>query len=190
MSSAIAQTRERVPSDLIQVVLKQAKQRPRLEILDLDSGVGVTLETLSQQKRCRFYFADIGQHTGTGYGGVSRRILPFNLPHGLKFDLCLFWDCLNLMNDAVFKQFAGELEEYLDRDTLIHGFIANNVRVPMFYKRFAIEKSDTLVSLDPVDYTSRYPKSRKSFEEAFPQIELVNVVRYPSNRQEILARHR
>ena len=146
-----------------------------------------TFSLFCNQGASRFYFADIGRHVGSSYHGKSSGMFPFDPDEDIKFDICLFWDYLNLMSDDTFEQFALELMPRITEDTLIYGFLANSRRLPMLFRRYALVEPDVFEILDSNQYTARYPKSRHDLMQVFSDLKFLNVMRYPDNRQEILA---
>ena len=114
-------------------------------------------------------------------------MFPFSIDEALKFDVCLFWDYLNVMSNQAFEQFTEEIKPLLTTDTILYGFVANSHRLPMYFRRYALANSDELEILDLTEYTARYPKSRQDFEKAFAEANILNTTRYPDNRQELLA---
>ena len=178
---------ERVASSLLPTVFAHTESRRELRVLDLGVGIGQSIDVISVSRPCHFFFADIGRHVGSSYDGSAPGLLPFIVPRDIKFDICFFWDYLNLMNERAFRQFAEEIDDFLDERTLIHGFLAADVRVPMPYRRYKLASNDTFERIDYNNYTARYPKTRRDFEECFPRLHCENVVLFPGNRQELLA---
>ena len=176
-----------VASTLLPTVLSHTGSRRELRVLDLGVGVGQTMEIVSDQRPCQFFFADIGRHVRSSYDGSGPGILPFIVPSDVEFDICFFWDYLNLMNDQAMRQFAAEIDRYLGERTLVHGFLASDQRVPMPYRQYKFFSKDTIEHVNGDRFIARYPKSRRDFEDAFPRLRCENVVLFPGNRQEILA---
>lgn len=176
-----------VASTLLPMVLSNTGSRRELRVLDLGVGVGQTMEIVSDQRPCQFFFADIGRHVRSSYDGSGPGLLPFIVPSDIEFDICFFWDYLNLMNDQAMRQFASEIDRYLGERTLVHGFLAADQRLPMPYRQYKFFSRDTIENVNGDRFTARYPKSRRDFEDAFPRLQCENVVLFPGNRQEILA---
>lgn len=176
-----------IGSKLLPTVLSHTGSRRQLYVLDLGVGVGQTIEIVSDQRPCQFFFADIGRHVRSSYDGSSPGLLPFIVPNDVKFDICFFWDYLNLMNDQALRQFATEIDSYLGEQTLVHGFLAADQRLPMPYRQYKLFSNDTIEHVNGDRFIARYPKSRRDFEIAFPRLQCENVVLFPGNRQEILA---
>lgn len=156
-------------------------------MLDLGAGVGESMEILSAHRPCQFFFLDVGRHVRSYYVDSGPGPLPVGLPKDMKFDVCFFWDYLNLMNEDTFRQFAKELDHYFDDETLVHGFVAADLRVPMVYRQFKLVANNRIEGIDENHYTARYPKSRQDFERAFPRLKCENLVLFPGNRQEFLS---
>lgn len=178
---------ETIVSKILPVLFSQVTRRDTLNVLDLGVGLGQSMDVISPDRPCAFYFADIGRHVNASYDGSATSLLPFNVPEDTKFDVCFFWDYLNLMNHHAMEQFAVEIDPHLSRDTLIHGFVAVDVRVPMSYKRFKLTSQDSMECLEDSSYIARYPKSRLDFEQTFPSAACERAILYPGNRLELLA---
>lgn len=185
--SASVNNPEQVASALLPTIFAHTRSRASLCVLDLGAGVGQTINTLTAHRPCRFFFADIGQHFRSNPKGRSPELLPRIVPPDIKFDICFFWDYLNLIHDGALRQFAEELDPHLNEDTLIHGFVATSARAPMSYTPYKLVSADSFVRVDQNDYMARYPKSLADFEKAFPRLRCERVVLFPGNRQELLA---
>lgn len=169
------------------MIFAHTRNRKELKVLDLGVGVGQTINTLSAHRPCRFFFADIAGHFRANWDGHSPEVLPQIVPEGVTFDICFLWDYLNLMHDGALMQFAAELDNYLTEDSLVHGFVANNVRVTMPYIPYKLVSTDSFERMEDENYMARFPKSLADFERAFPRLHCERVVVFPGNRQELLA---
>lgn len=176
-----------IASTLLPTVLSHTGSRRELCVLDLGVGVGQTIDIVSDERPCQFFFADIGRHVRSSYDGSGPGLLPFIVPNDVKFDICFFWDYLNLMNDQALQQFATEIDSYLGEQTLVHGFLAADQRLPMPYRQYKLFSNDTIEHVNGDRFVARFPKSRRDFELAFPRLQCESVVLFPGNRQEILA---
>ena len=176
-----------IASTLLPTVLSHTDSRRTLRVLDLGVGVGQTIEIVASQRPCQFFFADIGRHVRSSYDGSAPGFLPFMVPDDVEFDICFFWDYLNLMNDQALRQFAAEIDGYLGERTLVHGFLAADQRLPMPYRQYKLYSKNTIEHVNGDDFVARYPKSRRDFEVMFPRLQCENVVLFPGNREEILA---
>ena len=176
-----------VSSTLLPAVLTQTGSRRALRVLDLGMGIGQNIKIVSGDRPCQFFFADIGRHVRSSYDGRGPGLLPFVVPNDVEFDICFFWDYLNLMNEQALEQFSAEIDVYLGINTIVHGFLAADQQQPMPYRQYKLFSNDTLQHVNGNQFVARYPKSRLDFERAFPRLRCENVVLFPGNRQEILA---
>ena len=178
---------DRYISKLLPKIFRLTARRDELRVLDLGVGLGRSMEIVAAHRPCQYFFADIGHHVAINEKSGSDGVLPFEVPDDTQFDICFFWDYLNLMSEQAVTQFASEIDAYLGKDTLIHCFLAVDLRIPMQYKQFEIKSQNTIEHIGKGDYTARYPKTRVNFEDTFLRANCDAVVLHPGNRLEVLA---
>ena len=100
-------------------------------VLDVGFGVHETVESVHQESlldawRDRF-----------------RSVL--NFPEGTQFDLCLFWDAFNYMDDLALKAFFEVLHPFIRKETLGHGLIQLKEDRLVTNREYGIQTDDQLV---------------------------------------------
>ena len=102
-----------------------------IHVLDIGAGRGRTLDAL-QKYRCRIYFLDLFdeyphnaeqpcQDEDEAYEAFARIFAAHN---EAMFDVCLFWDFLNLLSLAELRGFSRALYPYTYSGTKGHGVCA------------------------------------------------------------------
>ncbi|TDJ22496.1 MAG: hypothetical protein E2O58_11430 [Gammaproteobacteria bacterium] len=115
----------------------------RLMILDLGPAVPETVEFFGQF-RCRLYFADLFSEPTDGDSATPFQTL-LDYPVQVQFDLCLFWDFLNLLNVDELRAFNAALKPYVHRGTRAHGFAAMSATHALSIHHYGVRSTHELV---------------------------------------------
>ena len=162
---------------LLSGLLADFDEDDRLTVFDVGPALPETVDFFSQF-RCRLHFADL-------YGDIfSDDVLEqesaelsvdelrnyftsqFDFPVETKFDICLFWDVLNYLDDQAILGFSQALNPFLSNNTRIHGFGTLKASTNLPNQQFSIKQLNCL-KLRPREgmQAPRYPH---------PQMELNN----------------
>lgn len=116
-------------------------------------------------------------------------LLPF--PAHTLFDICLFWDVFNFLDDAAISALLTALRPHLKTHTMAHAFSVHNIRAPQGSHLYGIHQRDTL------SYRSRQaalpgyaPHSRSTLMELLHCFKLERSVLLPDSRLELLLQAR
>jgi len=111
----------------------------RLSILEIGQALPETIEFFSQYK-CRLQFAGMytdpvlemqkGEFTEAEL--VDHIKQSFAFPKKTRFDVCLFWDFLNYLDDKTLRAFNTAIKPHLHKSTRAHAF---TVRTPLTHTR-------------------------------------------------------
>ncbi|MEZ5560614.1 MAG: hypothetical protein R3E86_18975 [Pseudomonadales bacterium] len=122
-------TPEAVASRLLPMVLEGMEQRGRINVLDTGPGAQGTVDFFSGLN-ARIYIVDLlscelivdppEQISAGAAAEVFTRYL--NLPAGLVFDVCLFWDAFHHLDLVLLEGLSLALSPHVDARTLGYGF--------------------------------------------------------------------
>ena len=127
----------------------------RLSILEIGPALPETIEFFSEY-RCRLHFAamysDSILQMQSGDAGeadmVSHLRKSFGFARGTRFDLCLFWDFLNYLNDRALRAFDKALEPYLHEGTRAHAFTVRTLDTALANQQYGI-REEHMFSIRP-----------------------------------------
>jgi hypothetical protein len=115
----------------------------RLTILDLGPAAPETVDFFGQF-RCRLFFADLFSEPTDGSAATRFQTL-LDYPVQVQFDLCLFWDFLNLLDVDELRAFNAALRPYVHPETRAHGFAAMNSTHALSIHRYGVRSTQELV---------------------------------------------
>jgi hypothetical protein len=151
---------ESLPTRLIPDMLERLKGKSPLMVLDVGMGVHETVEFFGT-RRCRLHFSalhevlhpppTIAQEQKFGelpdkqaqdallyQAWLQRFAAQMNYHPGTKFDLCLFWDFFNYLDDMALKAFSEVLSPYLSADTLAHAYLMQKPEHGLLNREYGI----------------------------------------------------
>lgn len=137
---------ETLPSRLMPDILERIADASPLMVLDVGFASPETVNHFGD-RRCRLHFCGLpdalatppvlkapAQKTARVVDEAARQdellaawrerfrsVLAF--PEDTRFDLCLFWDSFNYMDDLALKAFFEVLHPFIRKESLAHGFI-------------------------------------------------------------------
>jgi hypothetical protein len=120
----------------------------RLSILEIGPALPETIEFFSQYK-CRLHFAamytdpvlemQLGESTEAELAYHFKQ--SFGFPRGTRFDLCLFWDFLNYLDDKALRAFDTAIQPYLHQTTRAHAFTVRTLNTRFSNQQYGIEQA-------------------------------------------------
>ncbi len=135
-------------SKLFSSLFDNIDEEQRLSVLHIGPALPETVDFFSRF-RCKLYFVDlfgelpiIIDDEDTTLEQTFLDLLDF--PQGLKFDICLFWDLFNFLDNKAIAAFLNVLRPHLHSASLAHGFAVHNLKSPQGGQLYGIKDIDAL----------------------------------------------
>lgn len=133
---------------LFPTLIKQIKTDRRVSVLEIGPALPETIKFFSQFK-CRLNFAamytdpvlqmQLGEHTETE---LAEKISEsFDFPKGTRFDICMFWDFLNYLDDKALRAFNTAIAPYLHKSTRAHAFTVRTLNTSFSNQQYGIDQA-------------------------------------------------
>lgn len=158
--------RQALQTRLMPDLLEQLTSNSRLMVFDVGFGVHETIEFFGN-RHCRLQFsalhesllvppvirsktafgqlADPGEHDAALYQAWLERFqAALQFEPRTRFDLCLFWDFLNYLDDQALKAFADALAPYTAPQTLGHAYILLKSDADVLNREYGIKSADQI----------------------------------------------
>ncbi len=129
-------------------LVKQIDPDRRLCVLEIGPALPETTEFFSQYK-CRLHFAAMytdpvlqmqsGEFTQAELADHIKQ--SFGFPKGTRFDLCLFWDFPNYLDDKALRAFNTAIKPYLHKATRAHAFTVRTLDTSFSNQQYGIEQA-------------------------------------------------
>lgn len=156
----------------------------RLTILDLGPAVPETVEFFGQF-RCRLYFADLFSEPRNDEAANFQTLLDY--PVQVQFDLCLFWDFLNLLDMDELRAFDAALKPYVHRGTRAYGFAAMTATHALSIHHYGVRSTQELVvRADPLARRATRPHPQALLTRALTCLEIKRGTLLREGRLEVL----
>ena len=133
---------------LFQELVRSIDRGKRLTVLEIGAARPETVDFFSQF-RCQLFFADLfsAPFLADQQQKLSRPKLQaqfrraLDLPKGLKFDLCLFWNVFQFLTGPAIRSLCGELESHVHKDTQAHALGVHSAGTACKRAHYAIRDS-------------------------------------------------
>ena len=129
-------------------LLKQIDPQRRISVLEIGPALPGTLRFFSQYK-CRMHFA--GMYTDPvlhiQLGDVTEADLTQHFEDSLglmkdsRFDLCLFWDFLNYLDDNALRAFNTVIQRHLHKTSRAHAFTVRTLDTSFPNQEYGIDQA-------------------------------------------------
>jgi len=129
-------------------LIKRVNVDRRLSVLEIGPALPETVEFFSQFK-CRLHFAamytdpvlqlQMGEYTEAELADHFSR--SFGFPKNTLFDICLFWDFLNYLDDKALRAFNTAIRPYLHKSTRAHAFTLRTLNTSFSNQQYGIEQA-------------------------------------------------
>ncbi|MFV8816469.1 hypothetical protein [Haliea sp. E17] len=134
---------EQQSSQLLPGLFERLNEEVRVNVLHIGPALPETVEFFSGY-RCKLFFVDLFAELPLAFEEgdeltVQQRmqdILDFD--PGTNFDLCLFWDVFNYLDEECIKAFMACLRPMLTPGVAAHAFGVHNTRAAQKAQRFGI----------------------------------------------------
>jgi len=145
VASSMAHTQQTL---LLPTLVKQIKPDRRLSVLEIGPALPETIKFFSQFK-CRLHFAamytdpvlqmQLGECTEAE---LAEKISEsFGFPKDTRFDICLFWDFLNYLDDKALRAFNTAIAPFLHKSTRAHAFTVRTLNTSFSNQQYGIEQA-------------------------------------------------
>ncbi len=197
-SEAYRSTSEATPRNqqtlLFPSLLRQVDPYRRLSVLEIGPALPETIEYFSQFK-CRLHFAAMytdpilqmqtGDHTEAEMVAHLKR--SFGFRKGTRFDLCLFWDFLNYLNDRALRAFTEALRPHLYKGTRAHAFTVRTLDTSIANQQYGIQQGH-IFSIRPRSGVQprAYPHTQAILVNLLTDFDIDQGMLLPDGRLEVL----
>lgn len=166
----------------------------RLSVLEIGAALPETIDFFSQYK-CRLHFAGmfsdpvLQMQTGDATEAelVDHIRKSFDFPKKTRFDLCLFWDFLNYLDDKALRAFNKAIAPYLHKKTRGHAFTVRTLDTSFSNQQYGIEQAH-MFSIRPRTgmQESTFPKTQAILVNLLPNFDIDQGMLLPDGRLEVL----
>ena len=179
---------------LFPTLVKRFDPDRRLSVLEIGPALPETIEFFSQFK-CRMHFAamyadsvlqmQLGECTEAGLTAHFKQ--SFGFKKGTKFDLCLFWDFLNYLDDKALRAFNTAIRPYLHNSTRAHAFTVRTLDTSFSDQRYGIEQAH-MFSIRPRRNTQprKFPHTQAILVNLLSSFDIDQGMLLPDGRLEVL----
>lgn len=175
-------------------LVKNVDPDRRLSVLEIGPALPETVDYFSQYK-CRLHFAAMytdpilemqtGDHTHAEL--VSHLQRSFGFRKGTRFDLCLFWDFLNYLNDQALRAFNEALRPHLYKGTRAHAFTVRTLDTSFANQQYGIQQ-DHIFSIRARAgvQPARFPHTQAILVNLLTDFDIDQGMLLPDGRLEVL----
>lgn len=133
---------------LFPLLVEKINPDRRLSVLEIGPALPETIRFFSQY-RCRLHFAAMFSDPVLQMQPdelseaelVEHFNKSFDFPKGTRFDLCLFWDFLNYLDDKTLRAFNRALQPYIHKGTRAHAFTVRTLDTSFANQQYGIEQA-------------------------------------------------
>ena len=168
----------------------------RLTVLDVGPATPETVKYFSGSN-CRLVFADLFDDVLGNNGQApspeqwqQRFECGLNIPSGVRFDVCLFWDLLNYLDDRSLRAFCHALQPFVHEGSVGHGLGLQSGARTLPRRLYGIRSDDSFV-LKAAQQTTDWPCHTRPptlLPESLPMFPLARAVLLSNGRMEYTLR--
>ncbi len=179
---------------LLPNLVKKIDTGRRLSVLEIGAALPETIEFFSQFK-CRLHFT--GMYTDPvmqmQLAEYSENELAehfsqtFGFPRGTRFDLCLFWDFLNYLDDKTLRAFNTAIKPFCHKTTRAHAFTVRTLDTSFPNQQYGIDQAHMLSIRPAMTKQMRcFPKTQATLVNLLPCFDIDQGMLLPDGRLEVL----
>ena len=165
-----------------------------MSVLEIGPALPETIEYFSRYK-CRLHFAamytdpvlqiQMGEYTENELAEHFKQT--FGFPKGTRFDLCLFWDFLNYLDDKALRAFNTAIKPYLHKTTRAHAFTVRTLDTSFSNQQYGIEQAHMFSVRPRTALQGRtYPHTQAILVNLLANFDIDQGMLLPDGRLEVL----
>lgn len=193
-SPVLPPTLSRQQTLLFPSLVKRIDPDRRLSVLEIGTALPETVDYFSQFK-CRLHFTAMyfdpvlqmqsGEFTEKELAKHFTKTFGFR--KGTHFDLCLFWDYLNYLDDKALRAFNTAISPYLHKATRAHAFTLRTLDTRLAHQQYGIEQ-EHMFSVRPGAGTQPrvYPHTQAILVNLLSGFDIDQGMLLPDGRLEVL----
>ncbi len=142
---------EQQSSQLLPGLFDAIDEDQRVNVLHIGPALPETVAFFSDAGfRCKLFFLDLFAELplvfepGDELTVQQRMAQLMDFPQDTRFDLCLFWDIFNYLDETAIEALVHCLRPHLAAGARAHAFAVHNTRSPQLPQRFGILAGDLL----------------------------------------------
>jgi len=136
-------------SKLLPYLFEHVDEQQAVTVFHVGPALPDTVDFFSNY-RCKLHFIDLfcelpiiaAEDAVPTLAQQFEQLLQF--PAHTLFDICLFWDVFNFLDNAAIGAFLSVLRPHLKANTMAHAFSVHNLKTPQGSHLYGINQRDTL----------------------------------------------
>ena len=179
---------------LFPTLVKKIGPDKRLSVLEIGPALPETIEFFSQF-RCHLHFAamysdpilkmQLADHSEAELAEHITRSLDF--PKGTSFDLCLFWDFLNYLDDKALRAFNTAIRPFLHKSTRGHAFTVRTLNTSFSNQQYGIDQAHMFSVRPRAEKQARtFPHTQAILVNLLSNFDIDQGMLLPDGRLEVL----
>jgi hypothetical protein len=193
-SLAVPLMRQTQQTLLFPTLVKKIDPGRRLSVLEIGPALPETIDFFSQFK-CRLQFAamytdpvlQMPTDDMSDKDLAAHYTKAFDFSKGTKFDICLFWDFLNYLDDKSLRAFNTAIQPYCHKTTRAHSFTVRTLETSFPNQQYGIDQAH-MFSIRPglMNQANTYPKTQATLLNLLPCFDIDQGMLLPDGRLEVL----
>lgn len=175
-------------------LIKRIDTDRRLSVLEIGPALPETVAFFSEYK-CRLHFAAMYtdpilslQSQDFSESELAEKLTAsLDFQAGTRFDLCLFWDFLNYLDDKALRAFNTAIRPFLHPATRAHGFTVRTLDTSFSNQQYGIEQAH-MFSIRPrlTAQPKKYPHTQAILVNLLSNFDIDQGMLLPDGRLEVL----
>jgi hypothetical protein len=179
---------------LFPTLVKRFDPGTRLSVLEIGPALPETISFFSQFK-CRLHFAamytdpvlEMQKEDFTEAELTNHIEESFGFPKGTRFDLCMFWDFLNYLEDKTLRAFNTAISPYLHKTTRAHAFTVRTLNTSFANQQYGIDQAHMFSIRSRTGNQARtFPHTQATLLNMLSSFDIDQGMLLPDGRLEIL----